>query len=253
MLSSLPPELLDLIVDHLDNEPIVLKACCLASKSWVHRTRRHLFAHVEFNGRNTSIESWMRAFPDPSDSPAHYARSLSICDLRSVTAAVTDARSWVHSFRHLVHLGVFAHARPNHSQDPLVQLRRLSPTLKSLHLRLYRIPLPEIFSLICSFPLLEDLGLIYLSGHDSIDGWNTPTSPNFTGCLDLTGTVSSITRGLLNLPGGLHFSKIKVSCLDHHAASVTALVLMCSDTLKYLFINFDSFSRAFRSASMADE
>jgi len=48
MSRSLPPEILDLIVDHLHDEPTALKACCLVSKSWVPRTWNHLFALVEF-------------------------------------------------------------------------------------------------------------------------------------------------------------------------------------------------------------
>ena len=253
MLSPLPPELLDLIVDHLRDEPIALKACCLISKSWVHRTRRHIFADIKFDGFSTFIQSWMRAFPDPSNTPAHYARSLWICDFKLVTAAVTDARSWVQSFRHLAHLGLSSHAELNHSQDPLVPLQRLSPTLKSLYLQLYGTPPPEVFNLICSFPLLKDLRLAYFGGYDGINVWNTPTSPKFTGCLDLTGEVSSITRGLLNLPDGLHFSKIKVSCPYCHAESLTGLVSGCSDTLEDLFINFDSLPSAFRSAPIVDE
>ncbi|KAF9645264.1 hypothetical protein BDM02DRAFT_3073690, partial [Thelephora ganbajun] len=46
--SHLPPEILDYIVDLLHDEPETLKQCCLVSKSWVSRTRKHLFANVEF-------------------------------------------------------------------------------------------------------------------------------------------------------------------------------------------------------------
>ncbi|KAF9642961.1 hypothetical protein BDM02DRAFT_3104213, partial [Thelephora ganbajun] len=44
----LPPEILDYIVDFLYNEPETLKQCCLVSKSWVPRTRKHLFADINF-------------------------------------------------------------------------------------------------------------------------------------------------------------------------------------------------------------
>ncbi|KAF9789198.1 hypothetical protein BJ322DRAFT_1000595, partial [Thelephora terrestris] len=49
MLPYLPPEILDLVTDNLSDEPSTLKACCLVSKSWVPRTRKHLFASVKFN------------------------------------------------------------------------------------------------------------------------------------------------------------------------------------------------------------
>ena len=251
MLSPLPPELLDLIVDYLRNEPTALKVCCLISKSWVHCTRRHIFADVKFDRRGTDIKSWTRAFPDPSNSPAHYAHSLSICGLKSVITAVTDAHTWVHSFRRLIHLGVST--RLNDSHVSLVKLQRLSPTLKSLRLHHSRTPFPEVLDFICSFSLLEDLTLIHPYGGRCADGWNAPTSPKFTGCLSLTGEVSSMTRGLLSLPGGLHFSKIKVFCPHYHAESLTGLVSGCSDTLEYLFVEFYPFPSAFHSASIVDE
>ncbi|KAF9780754.1 hypothetical protein BJ322DRAFT_1011601 [Thelephora terrestris] len=43
MSCFLPPEILDIIVDLLQNEPKTLKACCLVSKAWIYRSRRHLF------------------------------------------------------------------------------------------------------------------------------------------------------------------------------------------------------------------
>ncbi|KAF9643160.1 hypothetical protein BDM02DRAFT_3081141, partial [Thelephora ganbajun] len=44
----LPPEILDYIIDLLHDKPETLKQCCLVSKSWVSRTRKHLFADIEF-------------------------------------------------------------------------------------------------------------------------------------------------------------------------------------------------------------
>ncbi|KAF9644805.1 hypothetical protein BDM02DRAFT_3066647, partial [Thelephora ganbajun] len=44
----LPPEILDYIVDFLHDTPETLKQCCLVSKSWVSRTRKSLFADIEF-------------------------------------------------------------------------------------------------------------------------------------------------------------------------------------------------------------
>ena len=49
MSPSLPPEILDHIVDHLRDDPDTLKSYCVTSKSWVLCTRRHLFAYIGFN------------------------------------------------------------------------------------------------------------------------------------------------------------------------------------------------------------
>ena len=72
----LPEELLDSVVDFLYDERDALKSCCLVSKSWIPRTLEHIFAQVEFFGTE-NLESWKTTFPDPSTSPACYAKSLS--------------------------------------------------------------------------------------------------------------------------------------------------------------------------------
>ena len=76
MLVSLPPEILDLIVDNLRDDEATLESCCLVSKSWISRTRRHLFAHVEFESTECPIHLWMKTFQDPSNSPTCYTRRL---------------------------------------------------------------------------------------------------------------------------------------------------------------------------------
>ena len=97
-----PPEILNLIVDHLHTEPTTLNACCVVSKPWIHRTRTHLFARIKFDTTNSDIERWKKAFPDSSSSPAHHTRHLLVRGLSAVTAA--DAGGWIRAFHNLVHL-----------------------------------------------------------------------------------------------------------------------------------------------------
>jgi hypothetical protein len=234
MSSPLPPEILDLIVDHLHDEPTALKACCVVSKAWIHRTRTHLFASVEFHPSPSSIELWKKAFPGPSNSPAHHTRSLTVCWLWPVTA-VDDAGGWIRAFQNLVHL----HLRSLNwvERVSLVPFRGLSPTLKSL--RLTCTP-SDVLDLICSFPLLEDLALIAPSLGNWNYVWNTPpTSPKLTGSLHLSmfGGIRPVARRLLSLPNGLHFTKITV-VLDGDIHSVTDLVSGCSDTLESISVFF---------------
>jgi hypothetical protein len=230
MPRSLPPEILDLIVDHLHTEPTTLRACCVVSKSWIHRTRTHLFAHIKFDTSNCDIERWKKAFPDSSSSPAHYTRHLLIRGLSAVTAA--DAGGWTRAFHNLVHLqleGVGGGDRVS-----LIPFHGLSPTLRSLNL-IYTSP--GVLDLICSFPLLEDLGLVSPSQGSHV--WNTPlTSPKLTGSLDLSmlGGIHPVARRLLSLPNGLHFTKITAACLDEGIHPVRDLVSRCSDTLESIDI-----------------
>jgi len=257
MMSPLPPEMLDLIVDFLHDEPDALKACCLTSKSWVHRTRQHLFAHLEFFSKHHA-KTWKEIFSDPSDSPAHYARSLSIHMSRVVTSVSGSVGGWIRTFSGVIRLHVDIHGYGSSKAEiSLVPLRGFSPTLKSLRLACgCSVPSSEIFGLVCSFPLLEDLTLLSLSNNSELDRWNIPsTSPKFTGCLDLKmlDGIRPAVRRLLEIPRGLHFSKISVSCPKEDVESMMDLVSECSDTLESLDIYYYPTGARFLSASVIDQ
>ena len=240
MSSPLPPEMLDLIVDFLHDKPDALKACCLVSKSWIHRTREHLFAHVEFSSRSR-IELWKKAFPDPSNSPVRHTRSLRIHAPSVVTSVDTGVGGWICTFSGVVRLHVDTRVFGGGRKISLVPLRGLSPSLKSLRL-VYESSAPssEIFGLVCSFPLLEDLALDSPDNGNEVDGWNIPsTSPKLTGRLDLrmSSGIRSAACRLLEFPSGLHFSKITMTYIDGDIESTMDLVSKCSDTLESLTID----------------
>jgi hypothetical protein len=235
MSPSFPPEILDLITDHLHDEPTTLKTCCVVSKSWIHRTRTHLFATVKFCFLTspTNLKLWKKTFPDPSSSPAHHTRSLFISGLSAFTAAYGDGGGWIRTFHNVVDL----HLQSLGSDDyrvSLIQFHGFSPTLRSLRLIfVFR----EVLDFICSFPLLEDLGFVPFGG--GCDAWNTPlTSPKLTGSLELRNSASTrpAIRQLLDLPGGLNFAKITVAYRIENVESIIDLVSECSDTLKSLDI-----------------
>ena len=235
MSCPLPPEILDLIVDHLHNERAALKTCCLVSKSWVPRTRKHLFAHLIFGDGldghlKSDIELWKEAFPDPSNSPARHTHTLSVYSTSVVTAA-NAVDGWFHAFCNVVCLWLLCLDRAS-----LIPFHGLSPSIKSLHLTSTT---TNIFDLVCSFPLLEDLALVNLHSHGETEGWNNPsTSPKLTGSLDLKTpeTARSVTRRLLDLPGGLHFSKINVTFSNDVAEWIPGLMSKCSGTLESITI-----------------
>src|ERR1700753_2421214 len=102
----LPAELLDDIVDLIHDARNALKSCCLVSKSWIPRTRKHLFANVAFHSCE-ELQSWKNRFPDPSTSPACYARSLFI-NFRAqvITAVDVEQSGWITTFSRVVRLKV---------------------------------------------------------------------------------------------------------------------------------------------------
>ena len=187
----------------------------------------------------------MKAFPDPSNSPAHYTRTLSIRGLQFVAAVGTDVGRWVRAFRSVVHLLVatlsWGESWGDDYRVSLVPFHGLSPTITSLHLHSVSVPPSEIFSLLCSFPLLENFASFAFGGVDEADEWTSPlTSPRLTGTLELCSMVEGIgptTRQLLDLPNGLRFTKIAVLCFSvADFESTTELVLGCSDSLESLNI-----------------
>jgi hypothetical protein len=188
----LPAEILDHIVDHLHDAEDELMSRCLVSKSWIPRTRKHLFADIEFPTAKR-LQSWKKTFPDLSTSPAHYAKTLFIDRLQVVTAAEAETSGWIRGFSRVEHLEVNLDFRQ--SAVPLVPFHGFSPAIKSLRVVICTLPFSQLFNLIFSFPLLEDLIVILLepspnygdgSEVDEIPTTTQPSSPPmFTGSLGL--------------------------------------------------------------------
>jgi len=248
----LPQEILDHIIDFLHNEPETLKQCCLVSKLWIPRARKHLFGRVRFTSAN-DLESWKKTFPDPSNSPSYYTHTLVIGRTRAIMEADSRVGGLVQTFPRIVQLrlgGVGTDNSPNTlgnlEKIPLAPFHNFASTLKSLHVGGIHLPCPQTFSLIRLFPLLEDLSL---SGSNKLLGGDhgydphepqtivPPTSPPFTGTLYLQifRGVGDMVRYLLDLPKSLHFRRLSLSW-DHvgDLRWMTELVARCADTLEYL-------------------
>ena len=231
----LPPEMLDYIVDYLHDELGTLMRCSLVSKSWVPRTRKYLFAEVRFQGEG--YLKWRKTFPDPTNSPAHYTRTLKVgCAL-----GVTEESDWIQSFSHVEWL-IFDCAPP--TALFLVPFHNFAPSLKSLHVGSLDLQYPQTFDFICSLPFLEDLCLvcrdIIIDGDESGAPRDHSTSPALTGAFEVftfRRVLGRILRPLLDLPGGLHFRKVILTrCGSQDLPYVAELVLMCSDTLEHIHI-----------------
>jgi hypothetical protein len=245
----LPAETLDYIIDYLHDTQDALRNCCLVSKSCVPRARKHLFASVSFRTIK-HLESWKETFPDPSTSPARYAKALSIDCPKVVTAG-----SWIRSFSRVEHLNVSDHVLGhsfNQSATPLVPFHGFSPVMKSLRMVIPGLPPSQILNLVLSFPLLEDLAVIirYRMPAGNSDGpeegemstaTQLPTPPIFTGSLELSlkKEMEPITRRLLSLPSGIHFRRLTLACISEGDISlITALVDGCSHSLDSLDIKW---------------
>ena len=140
----LPPELLDTITDFLHESRDALKKCCLVSKSWVPRTRKFLFANIEFRTAG-DVESWKSTFPDPFTSPARYTKTLSIKSPWAAGVASVEEGRWIRSFSQVVHLKMnFRGVAADESTYSLFPFHGFSPAIKSLRLVYTASPLPLI-------------------------------------------------------------------------------------------------------------
>ena len=249
----LPAELLDTVADFLHDSRKALKNCCLVGKSWVPRTRKFLFASIRFRTVE-DVESWKSTFPDPSTSPAHYAKALFIECPWAATVADAEEGGWIQTFSHVVHLEVkHMSGRGGEFVNYLVPFHGFSPAIKSLDLIYIPLPLSLVFDLIRSFPLLEDLCVLAAIRHvigvnDGLEFDRQPTtvqssrSPVFTGSLKLYG-VNHIVSHFLSLPGGLHFREFDLTWSgEADISSTTLLVESCRSTLESLSIDYSIFS-----------
>ena len=244
---NLPAELLDHIIDYLHDTEDALMNCCLVSKSWIPRTRKHLFADVWFFAEEF-LELWKETFPDPSTSPARYAKTLTINCPHAVMAADAEVGGWIRGFSHIVSLEVGGQGMQDNNSDVfLIPLQGLSRVVKSLNIDHIPIRSSRILDFILSFPLLEDLAVTNcndaaINGDDGSNGPPTiiqPSNPpTFTGSLTLMRIeLAPIARRLLSLQGGIHFRKFTLKW-DHGEDNslITALVEGCSHTLESIDI-----------------
>jgi hypothetical protein len=236
----LPPEILDCIVDLLINEPQTLRNCCLVARSWLPRTRMHLFRKVGFR-TSADLDAWKEAFPDPASSPAYYAHRLYISYAGFNIYADGEEGGWIRAFCNVVRLDVWWPG----TENPHFRFQPRSPVPKSLPIAFVTPSFSQIFKLICSLPLLEDLKMVGSRpcDTDDLNNFQPPTSPPLTGSLSLflpRGT-GHVIRRLLELPNGIHFREFKGRWFqDEGNQLMTTLVETCSDTLERVEFSFDS-------------
>ena len=100
-----PPEISDYILDilHDENESETPEQCCLVSKSWVPRTRKHLFARIAFQD-SPDCKTWTDMFPDLINSPVRYAHPLLFGSMQAIADACAEGDDWIRAFSAVVQL-----------------------------------------------------------------------------------------------------------------------------------------------------
>lgn len=241
-----PPELADAVIDQLHGDASSLRACALTSSSWLPTSRYHLFNDVYFEDEVT-IFRWIRAFRLPSNVPA-YVENLHISCV-SLLGGTPSAALDFSTFSRLK--GLFIgdnkisptwHRRPHWNCFRRIALFP-SKSLRTFSLSSPKIPVPDIFSVVCHFPRLENLHLrcfyTLSSGSEDI---KTETSPSFRGTLTLASHLNCdlLVTNLLEFPSGLHFSHVNLTTLrDDELPNLRILVNICSHTITSLHFTID--------------
>ena len=248
---ELPNELLDHIVDLLHDIPGALKTCCLVSKSWIPRARRHLFSRIAFRTAH-GLRSWKTAFPDPSTSPACYARFLLIKYPQAITVVDAEEGGLIQAFSQVLHLEMEIDGTGvDEPEASLVPFHGFLPALKFLRASFKGVSSLRVFDFIESFHHLQSLAVYPCDAYDPTYGFHEPPviiPPSgplaFAGSLELSlGTsVDLIASQLLSLPNGLHFRELRLE-LQHDKVNVlaTTLVERCSSTLENLNLIRENF------------
>jgi len=223
---SLPPEIIDHIIDFVNNHRI-LRVCSLVAKSWVRRSRVNLFRNVVL----FSHRRWQKAMPVGNASPAIYTRTLTLVQ------GNTPQSRWIHTdnlYPFLSHLQDFKNVE-NLILDGWIPRKfsegglkkyfgHFGKHLRSLELAGERMEPDSFLVLLGLLPNLEDLCVKEL-----IEGKATSrvlaVSPKLSGRLTMRIKMETFST-ICMVP--LRFREI---CLHEHQHDYQELIDACAKTL----------------------
>lgn len=72
---TLPAELIDQVIDHLHDDVLALRACCITSRAWVSRARYHIFHDILLSADRADAFAMLL---ETSPHISHFVKSLNI-------------------------------------------------------------------------------------------------------------------------------------------------------------------------------
>ena len=236
----IPQDIIEEILDHLaaDSDSGSLRACALVSKSWVQSSRRHLFRTIPFSHRD--MDKWLKAFPVPEESPAHYVRALRIWTggERCLPDKVFGRTSL---FTNAEKVSLFAYG-PVQRYETAPLCWWFPPTFNGGGVNLV-----QVRDLMAQLPNLNDLslsGTLVAVDSRELPGIGTVLRGKFGGKLKLITDFADVMNMLLEIPSGLRFIEARIHCKNECLLSTIRLIEACSETLVKL-----SYSVAFDGKS----
>ena len=235
VIPRIPQDIIDDILSHLaaSKDSKSLTACALVSKSWVQSCRRHLFRYISIAA--WSEDGWIKTFPVPEDSPVRHARDLEIRigDDSSAPGKFFEYLPWFTNLDSMTLSG--------HWGSPLLRgpsYWRLPQSITSLAINTNAVTLVNIRDIMVQLPNLDDLSLSVGGSLAPVEGNVLPgigmvLKGRFSGRLVLCGGYvdKHAINMLLEIPSGLRFTEMHISCSPSRLHLAARLVEACGKTL----------------------
>ena len=224
---SIPPEIVDHIIDLTDNHR-ALQACSLVAKSWVGRSRVHLFRDVVlFSNRR-----WQEVMPVGETTPAMYTRTLTMGQSGTPqgkwinTDTLYPFLSHLRDFRNVENLILDGWEPHGFSEGGLKKyFGHFGGRLRSLELGGQKMSPESFIILLGLFPNLEDL--LVKERVEGSEVTRVPqVLPKLSGCLTIRVHTTSLFPALCRFT--LRFQAI---WLQEHQHDYQQLINACAETL----------------------
>jgi len=233
--ARVPQELVEMMINHLRSDIGALKACCVVNKTWVARSRYHLFYQVEILD-DTQLHSWASTFRYPANDVGGFVRRLHIAHprmLEDVSEFSLEQFTNVEYFS----LGDVPDPTARFQASGMINILPLPTTLRSIRLCLERIQARGISSLFQRFRNLEDLSIV-CPQRGIEDAITLESSPKLWGELKIVANndLTCFATLLGNLPNGIRFTRANISIPLEQPQTINTLLQSLAHALTSLSI-----------------
>ena len=239
----LPLEIVEEIIDMLVGDTNTLLLCSLVSISWVHRSRRHLFADIKLHSLS-DLTLW---FKTGLGASSNHVRTLNLAQGDEVKWITPDSLAKVPndftSFRNVKSLALTGLDLTNFDEYSLIRsFGHFSENLTSLSVKGMIVHPDALLFFVCMFPKLDNLKLDYLAMGNATIPYRTPSViPRFRGKLALSNIKSHGTpliAPFVDPPLPMAFEDVcVVDCRFETPKPLKDLFVACRTTMKKIKVS----------------
>ena len=239
----LPLEIIEEIIDVLTGDTKNLLSCSLVSTSWIHRSRRHLFADIKLH----SLSDFQLWFKTGLGSSSKHVRGLDLAQDEVPKWIVPDSLAGIFndftSFHNVQSLSLSGLDLTLFDEHSLTRsFGHFSEHLTSLSVTGMTVHPDALLFFICMFPRLDNIKLEHLTMGDPTIPYRKPTvTPRFRGKLALSGLKSHGTPMIapfVDPPLSMAFEDVcVVDCRFETPKPLKDLFVACQATMKKIKVS----------------